>query len=215
MRGLAWGILLGLATFMLAGCECNTCPKEENSCTACLKFYQAEDPCTDGKCNATERESYARLGYACADKLGMVPLSPRYNLPAIDCPVTYSVDKEALCPPTCAELGENANYVAAESGFLMTAFDTAAGTRFVMVEADKQYNPQINFADAASDMNGVAHRLQSSIGSVAVYLTEFPLVNAPQGQTSRQPKESEVEMIRQSLASLGKSSAQVQFVRWK
>lgn len=235
IKGAAVAVLAG-AVLGLAGCgsdcasgcvqdkddkgsvRCGTykCVKgTEKMCVSCTDFYKAPDPCADGVCTTAERAAYARLGNECAKNLGMIPISPKYGVPAVDCPVEFSVDTNSICPPGCSEVTGQENGQTAQAGFLMTAFDTPQGTRFVMVEADRDYDPKVDFSQVASDLSGVAQRLQTSSGTVAVYLTEFPLINSVQGQTSRQPKESEIELIRQSLAGMGKTSEQIKFVRWR
>jgi len=209
--------VLGL---MLTGCncskkECNSCGKFVSaSMCDCMDFINTPDPCADGTCSAKEREQYFFKGYACAKKLGMVPVSPKYGLPAIECPVERTIDANSTCPPACE--GKPEMIVSdARTGFLFTAFDTPAGVKYILIEADQKFNPEIKFTEVAMDMSQVAEKVSTTKGTVAVYSTEFPLVTPPEGMESRLPSELEVSDIKQQIKLMGKKSDEMLFIRWK
>lgn len=207
---------LGLAVALLGGCA-KTCPV---SCSGkpyskCQEFYRMPDPCKGGSCTQEQRKAYWKLGNECAKEHGMVPLSPKYKLPAVDCPVEYSIDTEANCPPPCVADAGYQDGLAAQAGFLVTAFDTTSGTVFVMVDAEKDYDPKTSLAEAGTGIEGIARRLSGTSGAVAVYLTEYPLIAADEGLTSRQPRESELDLIKQGVQNLGRTLNEIRFVRWK
>lgn len=214
--------ICGIFGMLLTGC-CTTCAKPAPGCGKfispnmcdCIDFISEPDPCADGTCSAREREEYFLKGYACAKKLGMVPLSPKYGKPALECPVEYVVDANVVCPPRCAAPEKEVVVSQQRKGFLFTAYDTPAGVKYIMVEAEQKFNPETKFEDVALDMSGVAQKVKEINGTVAVYSTEFPLITPPANMTSRLPTELEISDIKQQSKLLGKAGDEMIFIRWK
>ena len=205
------------AGLLAAGCGCGTgscTDTRKDKCGKCLEFYHTEDPCKDGrKCTPEEKANYTALGTACAAKWGMVPIDPKYKLPAAECPVEFTTKMEP-CPPSCSEINGKEPALA-QAGFLITAFDTPAGTRYVMIGTENQFDPAAKLDAVGKGISAVAQELKASQGEVAVYLTEYPLISTGDGERSRQLNDSEVELIRQSAAGMGKPLSELKFVRWK
>ena len=198
-------------------------------------FYNAKDPCANGrKCNIAEKSAYFRLAQEAAKRAGMVPLDPKYGRPALECPIEVIQGPDYKCPDgTCSPLlsgcssyetedGEEEQTCAVEpqqpvqhsqTGFLLTAFDTDSGTKFVILKAEEQFEPEVRFEDVAGNYESVAQTIAAGEGNVAVYLTAFPLVETELTAKSRIPNDFDVKHIRVIAEKMGKKGRLV-FRKW-
>lgn len=197
--------------------DCNRCDRKKKKCQpcdVCADFRCAVNPLGDKNASAEAKIAYAKLGYRCAKARGMVPLSPRFGVPALDCPWIRSVDPEdsAVCPTSCAGCGPMVSEKPIERGYLLTAFDTPRGTRYVMIEAERDFSPAATLADVEKDFGNLVETLRGLDGKIVVYLTSFPLVTPRGNETSRVLRDLEINSFKSALQE---KAGNVSFVNWQ
>ena len=170
-------ILTIVTTGCINNCPTNTCkgtPAKEKSLAAYWTFYEAKDPCANGRsCSIEEKRAYALLGYKAAKCVGLTPTDPKTGLTALETPIKYLPKGPSYkCPEgTCSATApcpidtysNGAKRVSTEepslhshTGYLLTAFDTSAGPRFVILKADEEFEPGVSFDEAAGTYESVA-----------------------------------------------------------
>ncbi len=223
-------LLTIVSVLILSGCAVNctdnSCstevPAKEKSLAAYWAFYEANDPCANGRtCSVEEKKAYAVLGYKASKCMGMTPVDPATGLTALETPVKYlpkgkpymcpadTCSATAPCPITTFNNGHStvettSARAATQTGYLLTAFDTAEGPRFVILKADEEFEPGTTFAEAAGTYESVARTIAEGEGNIAVFLTAFPLVETDNTLTARLPNDFDVKHIRTIAEKLGK-----------
>ena len=195
------------------GCSCENiakCWKE----TCCYQFLQTPSPLGNRSVPAAQKIAYAKLGYQCAMDKGMVPLSPRFGVPALDCPWIRSIDpiEKTVCPTSCTNCAPVVTERPTERGYLLTAFDTPRGTRYVMIEAERDFSPATTLRDVEKDFNNLVETLRGLDGKVVVYLTSFPLITPRSNETSRVLRDLEINSFKSALQE---KAGNVSFVNWQ
>ncbi|GHT02780.1 hypothetical protein FACS1894139_01610 [Planctomycetales bacterium] len=196
--------------------------------TVCNQFYQLADPFAASATPATPaaKIAYAQTGYQCARRQGLVPLSPRFGVPALDCPWTRSVDED-LPPQFAAAYGgvhpaapsAALAPVAAlqpsapnERGYLLTAYDTPRGVRYVIIEAERNFNATATLLEVEKDFPALVRALRNLTGRAVVYLTNYPLIAGGGNATSRVLQDAEIAGLKNAL---NERAAAVSFVNWQ
>lgn len=196
--------------------RCNLCPTKKQCQDACFAFYRMDNPLGDKSACPQQKITYARLGYQCADKKGMVPISPRFGLPAIDCPWIRSTGDltEQTCPSLCAGTKQPiVTEAPIEQGFLLTAFDTPRGTRYVMIEAERDFSPQTRLVDVEKDFAGLTETLNNISGKAVIYLTNYPLITPKIGESSRSLRELEINGLKNAISK--EKQNELSIVNWQ
>ena len=138
-----------------------------------------------------EKNAYALLGYKAAKNMGLVPVDPGTGLTAAETPVKYlpkgkpykcpegTCSATAPCPIDTYSNGEKTVTTSepslhSQTGYLLTAFDTPTGPRFVILKADEEFQPGVTFEEAAGTYESVARTIAEGEGNIAVFLTAFP-----------------------------------------
>lgn len=216
-------------------CPTNTCkatPDKEKNLSDYWAFYNAKDPCEGGRtCSVEEKRAYTLLGYKAAKSRGLVPIDPKTGLTAIETPIKlHAKGAPYKCPEgTCSATvpcptGSSQEVCAAqtlstgpslhsETGYLLTAFDTTVGPRFVLLKADEEFEPGVTFAEAAGTYESVGKEIAEGKGNIAVFLTAFPLVETDDRLTARLPNDFDVEHIKSVAEKHGKKG-QILFRKW-
>lgn len=192
--------------------KCNPCRSDCVDKTFCYVFMHSENPLGNPQASAAEKIAYAKLGYECAKDKGMVPLSPRFGVPALDCPWIRSVDTTAVCPAPCSSCGPVITEKPTERGYLLTAFDTPRGTRYVMIESERDFSPTTTLTDVEKDFNNLVETLRGLDGKVVVYLTSFPLITPRNNETSRVLRDLEINSFKSALQE---KAGNINFVNWQ
>ena len=196
--------------------ENGECGKKANCWknTCCYQFLRTPSPLGNPAVPAAQKIAYAQMGYRCAMDKGMVPVSPRFGVPALDCPWIRSVDpvEKTVCPTSCTDCGPVVTERPTERGYLLTAFDTPRGTRYVMIEAEREFSPATTLQDVEKDFNNLVETLRGLNGKVVVYLTSFPLITPRSNETSRVLRDLEINSFKSALQD---KAASVSFVNWQ
>ncbi len=226
--------ILTLSSGCINNCTTNSCkgtPENEKSLTDYWAFYEAKDPCANGRsCSIEEKQAYALLGYKAAKNIGLVAVDPKTGLSAIESPIRHlpkgpaykcpegTCSATAPCPintysngSTTVETSEPSLH--SQTGFLLTAFDTEVGPRFVILKADEEFEPGITFEEAAGTYESVAQTIAAGEGNIAIFLTAFPLVETENNLSARLPNDFDVKHIRSIAEKLGKKD-QLLFRKW-
>lgn len=227
-------ILTIVTTGCINNCPTNTCkgtPAKEKSLADYWAFYEAKDPCAnDRACSIEEKRAYALLGYKAAKCVGLTPTDPKTGLTALETPIKYlpkgpsykcpegTCSATAPCPIDTYSNGVKRTSTEEPSlhshtGYLLTAFDTSAGPRFVILKADEEFEPGVSFNEAAGTYESVAKTISEGEGNIAVFLTAFPLIETENNLTARLPNDFDVKHIRSIAEKLGKRG-QLLFKKW-
>jgi hypothetical protein len=99
-----------------------------------------------------------------------------------------------------------------ERGYLLTAYDTPRGVRYVIIESDRDFSPVAKLTDVEKDFSALVSALERLQSRSVVYVTDYPLIAANGRAAPRILREAEINGLKSALQG---RAANINFVNWQ